>query len=44
MTIRCVDAARRMFGLIKLRYRGVKKNAAQFLMLQALANLWVLRG
>ena len=34
---------KRQFGYIKVRYRGLAKNAAQVLMLFALSNLWMSR-
>jgi transposase, IS5 family len=35
---------KRQFGFIKVRYKGLKKNAAQLLTLFALSNLWMVRG
>ena len=35
---------KRQFGHVKVRYRGLKKNAAQLTTLFALANLWLARG
>ena len=35
---------KRQFGFIKVRYRGLKKNAAQLMTLFALSNLWMVRG
>ena len=32
------------FGYVKVRYRGLKKNTAQFVTLFALSNLWMVRG
>jgi IS5 family transposase len=34
---------KRPFGLIKVRYRGLKKNTAPIVTLFALANLWLAR-
>lgn len=34
---------KRQFGYMKVRYRGLKKNAAQLTTLFALANLWLVR-
>ena len=34
---------KRQFGLTKVRYRGLKKNAAQVQTLFALSNLWMAR-
>ena len=35
---------KRQFGFVKVRYRGLKKNAAQLMTLFALSNLWIARG
>jgi IS5 family transposase len=35
---------KRQFGFVKVRYRGLKKNTAQFFTLFALSNLWMVRG
>ena len=35
---------KRQSGFIKVRYKGVKKNAAQLMTLFALSNLWMVRG
>ncbi len=35
---------KRQFGFVKVRYRGLKKNAAQLTTLFALSNLWMARG
>ena len=35
---------KRQFGFIKVRYKGLKKNAAQLMTLFALFNLWMVRG
>ena len=35
--------AKRQFGHVKVRYRGLKKNTAQFITLFALSNLWRVR-
>ena len=35
---------KRQFGFIKVRYKGLKKNAAQLVTLFALSNLWMVRG
>jgi IS5 family transposase len=35
---------KRQFGFVKVRYRGLKKNTAQLVMLFALSNLWMVRG
>jgi IS5 family transposase len=35
---------KRQFGFVKVRYRGLKKNAAQLVTLFALSNLWMARG
>lgn len=35
---------KRQFGFVKVRYRGLKKNAAQLVTLFALSNLWMVRG
>ena len=35
--------ARRQFGHVKARYRGLKKNTAQLMTLFALSNLWMAR-
>jgi IS5 family transposase len=35
---------KRQFGHVKVRYRGLKKNAAQLVTLFALSNLWMARG
>jgi IS5 family transposase len=35
---------KRQFGYVKVRYRGIAKNAAQIVTLFALANLWQARG
>ena len=34
---------KRQFGFVKVRYRGLKKNNAQLMMLFALSNLWMVR-
>lgn len=34
---------KRQFGYVKVRYRGLKKNAGQIVTLFALANLWLVR-
>ena len=34
---------KRHFGYIKVRYRGLKKNTAQLIMLFALSNIWMAR-
>lgn len=34
---------KRQFGYVKVRYRGIAKNAAQVLTLFALSNLWMSR-
>ncbi|GIX39303.1 MAG: hypothetical protein KatS3mg128_0352 [Silanimonas sp.] len=34
---------KRQFGYMKVRYRGIAKNAAQVLTLFALSNLWMAR-
>jgi IS5 family transposase len=34
---------KRQFGHVKVRYRGLKKNAAQLTTLFALSNLWMAR-
>jgi IS5 family transposase len=34
---------KRQFGYVKVRYRGLKKNTAQLIMLFALSNLWMVR-
>jgi IS5 family transposase len=34
---------KRQFGHIKVRYRGIAKNAAQMIALLALSNLWMSR-
>jgi IS5 family transposase len=34
---------KRQFGYVKVRYRGIAKNAAQVLTLFALSNLWMVR-
>ena len=33
-----------MFGFVKVRYFGLKKNTAQLVTLFALSNLWMVRG
>ncbi len=35
---------KRQWGYVKVRYRGLKKNAAQIVTLFALSNLWMARG
>lgn len=35
---------KRQFGLMKVRYRGLKKNTAQLITLFALSNLWMVRN
>ena len=35
---------KRQFGFMKVRYKGLKKNAAQLMTLFALSNLWMVRG
>jgi transposase, IS5 family len=35
---------KRQFGYVKVRYRGLAKNAAQQTTLFALSNLWMVRG
>ncbi len=35
---------KRQFGFIKVRYKGLKKNAAQLMTLFALSNLWMVRA
>ena len=35
---------KRQFGLVKVRYRGLKKNTAQLCTLFALSNLWMVRS
>ena len=35
---------KRQFGHVRMRYRGLKKNTAQFVTLFALTNLWMVRG
>ena len=35
---------KRLFGFVKVRYRGLKKNTAQLITLFALSNLWMVRG
>ena len=35
---------KRQFGFVKVRYRGLKKNAAQLVTLFALSNLWMARS
>ncbi len=35
---------KRQFGMVKVRYRGLKKNTAQLYTLFALSNLWMVRG
>ena len=35
---------KRQFGFAWVRYRGLKKNTAQFFTLFALSNLWMVRG
>jgi transposase, IS5 family len=35
---------KRQLGFIKVRYKGLKKNAAQLVTLFALSNLWMVRG
>jgi transposase, IS5 family len=35
---------KRQFGHVKVRYRGLKKNTAQWVTLFALSNLWMVRG
>ena len=35
---------KRQFGFIKVRYKGLKKNAAQLMTLFALSNLWMVRS
>ena len=35
---------KRQFGHVKVRYRGLKKNAAQLFTLFALSNLWMVRS
>ena len=37
-------AVKRQFGLVKVRYRRLKKNTAQLTTLFALGNLWMARG
>ena len=32
---------KRQFGFVKVRYKGLKKNAAQLVTLFALSNLWM---
>ncbi len=34
---------KRQFGLVKVRFRGLQKNAAHLLTLFALSNLWMAR-
>jgi IS5 family transposase len=34
---------KRQFGYMKVRFRGLSKNAAQQTMLFALSNLWMMR-
>ena len=34
---------KRQFGLVKVRYRGLKKNTLQLKTLFALSNLWMVR-
>ena len=34
---------KQQFGYVKVRYRGLKKNPAQIVMLFALGNLWMAR-
>ena len=33
-----------LFGFVKVRYRGLKKNTAQLFTLFALSNLWMVRS
>ena len=35
---------KRQSGFIKVRYKGLKKNAAQLMTLFAVSNLWMVRG
>ena len=35
---------KRQFGYLKMRYRGLKKNTQQLMVLFALSNLWMVRG
>jgi IS5 family transposase len=35
---------KRQFGYLKVRYRGLKKNTQQLVVLFALSNLWMVRG
>ena len=35
---------KRQFGFVKVRYRGLRKNTAQLVMLFALFNLWMVSG
>jgi IS5 family transposase len=35
---------KRQFGIVKVRFRGFKKNTAQLVTLFALSNLWMVRG
>ena len=35
---------KRQFGYLKVRYRGLKKNTQQLMVLFALSNLWMVRG
>ena len=37
-------AINHQFGSVKVRYQGLKKNAAQFVTLFALSNLWMVRS
>ena len=35
---------KRQSGFINVRYKGLKKNAAQLMTLFAVSNLWMVRG
>ena len=35
---------KRQFGHVKVRYRGLKKNTQQLMLLFALSNLWMVRS
>ena len=38
------QVAKRQFGFVMVRYRGLKKNTAQFVTLFALSYLWMVRS
>ena len=38
-----IGVIKRVFGFVKVRYRGLAKNTAQIVTLFALSNLWMVR-